>query len=205
MNRSIEYERLEKPIIGTELKVFQNIAYSTAKEDIANVSNYLEDGRDTQDIEEYLQCNLTCVVAICLIDGEEIGKNETGEDNDDFKTEKIIDNDDIAGIETELGLLRIANEFRIPSFRCAFDGARAVHYVSKVRLDELRKRKTNMDDENVKQENILKILKLLTQDSGRLEDLLAEFLQQVAIREFDGEQPLKDAEKEALKDEMRHD
>jgi len=62
-----------------------------------------------------------------------------------------------------------------------------------------------MDDENVKLENILKILKLLTQDSGRLEDLLAEFLQQVAIREFDGEQPLKDAEKEALKDEMRHD
>ena len=62
-----------------------------------------------------------------------------------------------------------------------------------------------MDDENVKLENILKILKLLTQDSGRLEDLLAEFLQQVAIREFDGDQPLKEAEKEALKEEMRHD
>jgi len=62
-----------------------------------------------------------------------------------------------------------------------------------------------MDDENVKLENILKILKLLTQDSSRLEDLLAEFLEQAAIREFDGEEPLKDAEKEALRDEMRHD
>jgi len=62
-----------------------------------------------------------------------------------------------------------------------------------------------MDDENVKLENILKILKLLTQDSSRLEELLAQFLEQAAIREIDGEEPLKDAEKEALKDEMRHD
>jgi len=62
-----------------------------------------------------------------------------------------------------------------------------------------------MDDENVKLENILKILKLLTQDSSRLEELLAQFLEQAAIREIDGEEPLKDAEKEALKEEMRHD
>ena len=62
-----------------------------------------------------------------------------------------------------------------------------------------------MDDENRKLENVLRILKLLTQDSSRLEDLLSQFLQQAAIREFDDEQPLKDAEKEALKGEKRHD
>ncbi len=57
-----------------------------------------------------------------------------------------------------------------------------------------------MTDENIKTENILKILKLLTQDSARLEKLLAEFLQQAAIREFDDEQVIEEAEKEALRD-----
>jgi len=62
-----------------------------------------------------------------------------------------------------------------------------------------------MDDESKKLENTLRILKLLTQDSARLEDLLSQFLQQAAIREFDGEQPIKEAEKEALKEENRYD
>lgn len=62
-----------------------------------------------------------------------------------------------------------------------------------------------MTDENVKIENILKILKLLTQDDARLEKLLAEFLQQAAIREFDGEQSIEEAEKEALREGNRHD
>jgi len=62
-----------------------------------------------------------------------------------------------------------------------------------------------MDDESKKLENTLRILKLLTQDNARLEDLLSQFLQQAAIREFDGEQPIKDAEKEALKEENRND
>jgi len=54
-----------------------------------------------------------------------------------------------------------------------------------------------MTDENIKTENILKILKLLTQDSARLEKLLAEFLQQAAIREFDDEPPLEEAGKKS--------
>jgi len=58
-----------------------------------------------------------------------------------------------------------------------------------------------MTDGNVKIENILRILKLLTQDDARLEKLLAEFLQQAAIREFDDEQPIEEAEKEG----NRHD
>jgi len=62
-----------------------------------------------------------------------------------------------------------------------------------------------MDDESKKLENTLRILKLLTQDSARLEDLLSQFLQQAAIREFDGEQPIKEAEKEALREENRND
>jgi len=62
-----------------------------------------------------------------------------------------------------------------------------------------------MTDENIKTENILKILKLLTQDSARLEDLLSQFLQQAAIREFDDEQAIDEAEKEALKEGNRHD
>jgi len=57
-----------------------------------------------------------------------------------------------------------------------------------------------MSDENIKTENILKILKLLTQDSARLEDLLSQFLQQAAIREFDDEEPIKEAEEEALRE-----
>ena len=57
-----------------------------------------------------------------------------------------------------------------------------------------------MSEGNIKTENILRILKLLTQDSARLEDLLSQFLQQAAIREFDGEQPIKEAEKEALRE-----
>jgi len=62
-----------------------------------------------------------------------------------------------------------------------------------------------MSEGNIKTENILRILKLLTQDSARLEDLLSQFLQQAAIREFDGEQPIKEAEKEALREENRND
>ena len=62
-----------------------------------------------------------------------------------------------------------------------------------------------MDDESKKLENTLRILKLLTQDSARLEDLLSQFLQQAAIREFDDEQPIKEAEKEALREENRND
>ena len=62
-----------------------------------------------------------------------------------------------------------------------------------------------MTDENIKTENILKILKLLTQDSARLVDLLSQFLQQAAIREFDDEQAIDEAEKEALKEGNRHD
>ncbi len=62
-----------------------------------------------------------------------------------------------------------------------------------------------MTDENIKMENILKILKLLTQDNARLEKLLGEFLQQAAIREFDGEQPIEEAEEEALKKENSYD
>ena len=57
-----------------------------------------------------------------------------------------------------------------------------------------------MSDENIKTENILRILKLLTQDSARLEELLSEFLQQAAIREFDGDKPIGEAEKEALRE-----
>ena len=57
-----------------------------------------------------------------------------------------------------------------------------------------------MTDENVKIEKILRILKLLTRDDARLEKLLAEFLQQAAIREFDDEQPKKEGEKEGLRE-----
>ncbi len=62
-----------------------------------------------------------------------------------------------------------------------------------------------MTDGNVKIENILRILKLLTQDDARLEKLLAEFLQQVAVREFDSEEPIEEAEEEALKKENSYD
>jgi len=141
MNQSNQYERLEKPIVGTDLKVFLNISYSETKKDIENVRSYLEEGRNNADIEEFLQCALTDIVAICLIDGEEIGKNEYGEDNDYFVSDKFIDNDDTAGIESELGILRITDIIRINSFKCVFDGARAVHYVSKSQLDKLRNRR----------------------------------------------------------------
>ena len=50
-----------------------------------------------------------------------------------------------------------------------------------------------MIDEDKKLENILKILKLLTQDSARLESLLSEFLEQAAIREFDDEHPIEES------------
>jgi len=56
-----------------------------------------------------------------------------------------------------------------------------------------------MIDEDKKIENTLKILKLLTQDSARLEHLLSEFLEQAAIREFDDEHPLEEAGKEMLR------
>ncbi len=62
-----------------------------------------------------------------------------------------------------------------------------------------------MTDENVKIENILKILKLLTRDDARLEKLLAEFLQQAAIREFDDEQPIEEAGKEGIPEEKSYD
>jgi len=62
-----------------------------------------------------------------------------------------------------------------------------------------------MSDENIKTENILKILKLLTQDNARLEELLAKFLEQAAALEFDDEQPTKEAEKDGLIEENRYD
>ena len=57
-----------------------------------------------------------------------------------------------------------------------------------------------MTDDTVKVENILKILKLLTRDDVRLERLLAEFLEQAAIREFDSEEPTEEDEDESLGD-----
>ena len=53
-----------------------------------------------------------------------------------------------------------------------------------------------MTDDTVKIENILKILKLLTRDDVRLEKLLAEFLEQAALRDFDSEEPIEDDEDE---------
>jgi len=56
-----------------------------------------------------------------------------------------------------------------------------------------------MTDEDKKIENILRILKLLTQDSARLEKLLSKFLEEAAIREFDDEHPLEEAGKKVLR------
>ena len=53
-----------------------------------------------------------------------------------------------------------------------------------------------MTDGYIKTENILRILKLLTQDNVRLEELLAKFLEEAAAREFDSEEPPEEAEEQ---------
>jgi hypothetical protein len=55
-----------------------------------------------------------------------------------------------------------------------------------------------MTDGYIKTENILRILKLLTKDNVRLEELLAKFLEEAAAREFDSEEPPEGAEDESI-------
>lgn len=55
-----------------------------------------------------------------------------------------------------------------------------------------------MTDGYIKTENILRILKLLTRDNVRLEELLAKFLEEAAALEFDSEEPSEEAEDESI-------
>ena len=59
-----------------------------------------------------------------------------------------------------------------------------------------------MTDGYIKTENILKILKLLTQDNVRLEELLAKFLEEAAALEFDSEEPSEEAEDGSIGDSL---
>ncbi len=54
-----------------------------------------------------------------------------------------------------------------------------------------------MTDGYIKTENILRILKLLTRDNVRLEELLAKFLEEAAALEFDSEEPPGEPEDES--------
>ena len=55
-----------------------------------------------------------------------------------------------------------------------------------------------MTDGYIKTENILRILKLLTQDNVRLEELLAKFLEEAAAQKFDSEVPPEEDADESI-------